>query len=146
MPEITYKIVPLTEDNITLLERTRYDAYQMNPDAFPPELTLYTRELKIGKYLVFGCLNNNQLIGACYTSKSHNSLYIEQLFILKKYQKSNLHLGSNLLKFVLANKNIAEEYFHSKFRFSYLDDYAGTSDFYQSLGYIKTESHMRKRI
>lgn len=146
MTDIKYEIITLNEETITLLEKIRYNAYGMNPNDFSPENTLYTRELKNDKYLVFGCYLNNQLIGACYTSKAHNSLYIEQLFILKKYQKSNLHLGSNLLKFALTNKKVAEDYFNSKFHFSYLDDYANTSDFYKSLGYVEKETHMRKRI
>lgn len=146
MTNIKYEIIPLTEENITLLERIRYDAYKMNTYALPPENTFYTRELKASKYLVFGCYLNNQLIGACYTSKAHNSLYIEQLFILKKYQKSNFHFGSNLLKFVLANKKVAEEYFNSNFYFSYLDNYKNTSNFYKSLGYTETESYMKKRL
>lgn len=146
MTNIKYEIIPLTEENITLLERLRYDAYGMNPNDFPPENTLHTRELKNGKYLVFGCLLDNQIVGACYTSNTRKSLYIEQLFILKKYQNSSPHLGTNLLKFVLANKKVAEEYFNSKFYFSYLDTYKNTTSFYESLGYEEKDSHMRKRL
>ena len=147
MTNIKYEVVHLTEENINLLERIRYDAYNMNPNDFPVENTYHTRELKNGKYLVFGCYLNNQLVGACYTSKTYNSLYIEQLFILKKYQKSDLHLGSNLLKFVLNNKNLVENYFNTQFFFSYLDNYQNTTDFYKSLGYRETnDSQMRKRL
>lgn len=119
MNNIKFEIINLNEKNIKLLENIRYNAYQLNPLDFPPKNTFHTRELKNGKYLVFGCYLNNQLIGACYTSKSHNSLYIEQLFILKEFQKNKEHYGSNLLKFVLQNKEIIEKYFNSKFNFSY---------------------------
>lgn len=144
--DIKYKLISTNEDNITLLENIRYNAYGMNPNEFPPEQTFYTKELKKNKYLVFGCYLDNQLVGACYISNLYNSLYIEQLFILKEYQNSPYHLGSNLLKFVLTNKKIVEDYFNSKFNFSYLDNYKGTSNFYKNLGYTEKESTMKRRI
>lgn len=89
MNNINYKILSLSEETIQLLEHLRYDAYGMDPTKFPPEQTFYSKELRNSKYLVFGCYLNNQLIGACYTSKSHNSLYIEQLFIKNNTKKTN---------------------------------------------------------
>lgn len=144
--EIKYEIIPLTEENITLLETIRYDAYNININDFPINNTLHTKELKNNKYLVFGCYLNNQLTGACYVSKNHNSLYIEQLFILKKYQNSNLHLGTNLLLHILNNKEIIEKHFNQKFKYSYLDNSKDTYNFYQSLGYIEKENFMRKKL
>lgn len=146
MPNIRYEIIPLSEENITLLEQIRYDAYGIDPKNFPLEPTFYATELKKGKYFVIGCMNNNQLLGACYTSKAHNSLYIEQLFIKKKYQKSKLHLGTNLLKFVLNNKKKIETYFETNFYCSCLDCYKNTSHFYQALGYKEKYPFMKKRL
>ncbi len=144
MNNIKYQIIPITEENIILLETIRFDAYGMNKDALPPENSFHANELRKGKYLVFACSNDNELIGACYTSKLHNSLYIEQLFIKKEYQGKQF--GKNLLQYVLNNKNIAEKYFDTHFDFSYLDNYKGTTNFYQSLGYTEKDSYMKKRL
>lgn len=146
MNNINYKIISLSENTIQLLEKLRYNAYGMDPNSFPVEKTYHTKQLKEGKYLVFGCFLNNQLVGACYTSKTHNSLYIEQLFIKKEYQNTPLHLGTNLLIYILENKQIVEDYFQTKFNYSYLDNYKDTTNLYQSIGYHKTGTIMKKRI
>lgn len=146
MNNINYKLLTLTEETIKTLEYLRFDAYEMDPTKFPPEQTFYSKELREGKYIAFGCYLNNQLIGACYISKSHNSLYIEQLFIKKEYQNNKLHLGTKLLLYVLENKQIIEEYFQTKFYYSYLDNYQNTINFYRSIGYQETNNLMRKRL
>lgn len=146
MNNIKYEIITLTDDNITLLENIRYNAYNIEQNKLQKEESFQIKELKNGKYIVFGCFIDNTLVGACYISNAYKSLYIEQLFILKKYQKSKLHLGTNLLKFVLKNQNIIEKYFNTKFYFSYLDNYKNTTEFYKSLGYNETEFLMRKKL
>lgn len=146
MTNIKYELVTPTDENINLLEEIRYDAYGMNIKESSPKKSLHTEEMKKGKYLIFGCYLDNKIVGACYISKLHNTLYIEQLFILKKYQKNNLHLGSNLLKFVLTNKQIIEKHFNTTFNYSYLDNYNHTTNFYKNLGYEEENYHMKKRL
>lgn len=146
MNNIHYKLIPLTNENIELLENIRYNAFGIDKNKLEIESSFYAKKLKEKKYIVFGVSLNNQLVGACYISNYHNSLYIEQLFILKKYQKTKLHLGTNLLKFILSNKKIVENYFNTKFYFSYLENYKDTSDFYKTLGYEEKEFFMRKRL
>lgn len=146
MDHIEYKIIPLTEEIISLLENIRYNAYGMDPTKFPPENTFYSMNLRQNKYLVFGCYIDNKLVGACYISNAYNSIYIEQLFILKKYQRTNLHLGTNILLYALNHKQVIEDYFQTNFKFSYLDNYKNTSNLYQSLGYEQKENLMRKRL
>lgn len=146
MNHIEYKIVPLSDETIKLLETIRFNAYNIDPTNLDPTKTFYSNNLKNNKYLVFGCYLENQLIGACYISNSYNTLYIEQLFIHKNYQKSELHLGTNLLLHVLQNKQIIESYFQTTFQFSYLEDYQNTKNLYQSLGYQEKGSFMSKRL
>lgn len=144
MNNIEYKIIPITDESIIHLESIRYNAYNINETKVKYSQSFYAKELKNKKYLVFGCFLNNKLVGACYVSNAHNSLYIEQLFISKKYQNSNLHLGTNLLKFVLKNKNTIEDYFKTKFYISYLDSYKKTTEFYKKIGYKEKDFYMRK--
>ena len=146
MDNIQYSKLLLTEEMIIQLESIRYNAYNMNTEQYPIEKTYHTMNLKKENYLVFGCFLNNQLVGACYTSKSNNSLYIEQLFILKKYQRTSLYLGKNLLLYVLKNKEMIEEYFHTTFDYSYLDAYGNTSNLYTSIGYKKVNHLFRKKL
>lgn len=146
MQQIKYQIIPITEDYINLLEHMRFNAYQIDTNDFNPTTSFHANELRKGKYLVFGCFINNHLVGACYISKAHNSLYIEQLFIQKEYQNSTLHLGTNLLNHILTNKHIAEKHFNTKFNYSYLDNAKNTTNFYKNLGYIESNTIMKKRL
>lgn len=146
MNEIQYTIINLTEENIQKLEELRYDAYGLDKSKLPIATSFYTKNLQAGKYLVFGCLYHNQLIGACYVSNAHNSLYIEQLFISKQHQKTSLHLGTNLLLHILKNKQQVEEYFQTELNYSYLDSKPNAVNFYKNLGYQEKNYLMRKRI
>lgn len=135
MYHIEYQTIPITEENINLLEQLRYNAYGIDSTNCKLEETYHAKQLREGKYLVFSCFLENQLAGACYISNSHNSLYVEQLFIKKEYQRSNLHLGSNLLKYILKNKQIIENYFQTNFYYSYLDTSKNNEQLFLQLGY-----------
>lgn len=144
--DIKYKIISLTEENIDLLEKIRFNAYDINEEKMPHTESFYINDLKSGKYLVIGAFLKGMLVAACYTKNTYHALYIDQLFVLKKYQKTPLHIGSNLLKYILDNHKIIEDYFQEKFYYSYLDDYRGTKDFYQNLGYIEKENLMKRHL
>lgn len=146
MTKIQYSIINLTDENILKLEQIRYDAYKFDKQELKEGNPLYIKYLKEGKYLVFGCYLNNQLIGGCYISNFHNSLYVEQLFISKQHQRTSLHLGTNLLLHVLKNKDQVEEYFQIKLNYSYLEPRKNTENFYQNLGYRETSNFFKKRI
>lgn len=146
MLNIKYKIIPLTEKNIIKLEEIRFNAYEINTNDFSPQDSFHTNQLKNNKYLVFGVYLNEKLVGACYISNSYNSLYIEQLFILKEYQNTKYHLGTNLLKYVLDNKKVIEDYYSTKLYFSRLENHNESSNLYKNLGYSEDEFRMKKRI
>ena len=115
-----YKIISLTEENIDLLEQIRFNAYEINKKKMPHTNSFYTNDLKSGNYLVIGAFIEGILIAACYTKNTYHSLYIDQLFVLKKYQNTPLHIGSNLLKYILENHQIIENYFQDKFTIAIL--------------------------
>lgn len=146
MYHIEYQTIPITEENINLLEQLRYNAYGIDSTNFKVEETYHAKQLREGKYLVFGCFLETQLAGACYISNSYNSLYIEQLFIKKEYQRSNLHLGSNLLKYILKNKQIIENYFQTNFYYSYLDTSKNNEQLFLQLGYQEKNFLMYKNL
>ena len=141
-----YKIISLTEENIDLLEQIRFNAYEINKKKMPHTNSFYTNDLKSGNYLVIGAFIEGILVAACYTKNTYHSLYIDQLFVLKKYQNTPLHIGSNLLKYILENHQIIENYFQDKFHYSYLDNYRGTKEFYQNLGYNEKNNLMKRHL
>ena len=141
-----YKIISLTEENIDLLEQIRFNAYEINKKKMPHTNSFYTNDLKSGNYLVIGAFIEGILVAACYTKNTYHSLYIDQLFVLKKYQNTPLHIGSNLLKYILENHQIIENYFQDKFHYSYLDNYRGTKEFYQNLGYKEKNNLMKRHL
>lgn len=143
---LEYKIISPTLDNIFELESLRLNAYGVNGNNVSADKTFYSKELVDGKYLVFGAFIAQKLVGACYVKDTYNSLYIDQLFVQKKYQRSSKHIGSGLLRYVLENKEMVEEYFKVKMDYSYLDDWENTYNFYQGLGYRKSENLMKRRL
>ena len=70
----------------------------------------------------------------------------EILFIKKEYQRSNLHLGSNLLKYILKNKQIIENYFQTNFYYSYLDTSKNNEQLFLQLGYQEKNFLMYKNL
>lgn len=143
---IEYKIIDKTEKNIFLLEQIRLNAYQIDTSNFNIQNGFYAKDLVNHNYLVIGCFIENELIGAAYIKDTYQSLYIDQIFIRKEYQKAPQHFGTNLLKYILENKDIVEKYFHTSFTYSYLDDGRNTKKFYENLGYTETNNLMRKHL
>ena len=141
---INYEKVDLSEQNILALEKLRFEVYDyknLNPDK-----TYFYREMINGNILPYAAYENGLLIGWCYVSKTFETLFIDQLFIAKDYQNTIEHIGTNLLKYVLANKELCEDFFNTKFNFSYLDSSCSKS-FYENLGYKENKNEMMsKRI
>lgn len=143
--EINYKVLNLDEQIIETLEKLRLEALRISGISFND--TYHYKQLKEQKYLVFGAFYNDKLVGACYVSPSYNSLYIEQLFVSYELQRTELHIGTNLLKYVSTNKDIIQDYFNQKFKYSLLEDGRNTASLYSKMGYEKTENMlMRKKI
>ena len=121
---LEYKIVSPTLDNIFELESLRLNAYGVNGNNVLADKTFYSKELVDGKYLVFGAFLDQKLVGACYVKDTYNSLYIDQLFVQKEYQRSSKHIGSGLLRYVLENKEMVINNLNNLRRlFQYVDNY-----------------------
>lgn len=139
---LRYELIELNEKNIIELENLRFEVYDYKNMNFKE--TYFYREMINGNILPFGVYQDEQLIAGCYVSKSFQTLFIEQLFVLKKYQNNKEHIGSNLLRYVLNNKKICEEFFNTEFKFSYLDNRYNKS-FYENLGYKENNTDMMFR-
>ena len=142
---IDYSLVKLNDSNIVELEKLRINAYQMDFDDMSINNTFFAKGLRCGKYIVFGAYLDNKLVGACYVSNIYNSLFIDRLFVLKSLQKSGYHIGTNLLKYVLNNKSVVEEYFNEKFSVSMLENEVLNSSIYKNLGYEDTSSFVQRK-
>ena len=143
MEEVSFSLLKLDENLINLLEKIRFDAYSINN--FSASQSFYSHCLNNGNYIVYGAFYRGTFVGACYVTKSYNSLFIERLFILKKFQNTELHLGSRLLKYVLSNQKYIEEYFNMHFKYSFLDNATKDNSLYEKLGYRKTENLLMKK-
>lgn len=145
---MNFKREIINENLIPELEELRYDAYGMLQTDIPYDATYYAKELRQNKYVVYTCYIETELVGACYVSNANNSLYIEQLFVKKKYQNSNLSIGKSLMMYVLNDKNYLEQYFNKKINRSYLSTRSSKLEqYYEKLGYEKVdEVYMRKTV
>ena len=126
------------------LESIRSSAYMCEPYIS----NNFLNRLNNGKILLAGALLNNELVAGCYISSCDNSLYIEQLFVDSYYQDNELHIGSNLLKFILDNKEYVELFFGKSFSFSRLEASDDLAPFYEKIGYRSNDNYLKmvKRI
>ena len=132
---ITFKLEESSLDIANKLEELRLRSYGINPS--PKDYDPYYIDNIIkGNMLAFTCYKDNDIIGGCYISNAFNSIYVDYLFILKEYQNKGLHIGRQLLQFILDNKILVEEYYKTEFNESRL--YAltdKTKEIYSSMGY-----------
>lgn len=134
---ITYKLEEQTQETAIKLEDIRLRSYGIIPT--PNDYDKYYIDNIInGSILVFTCYQDGKLISGCYVSNAFNSLYIDYLFVLPEYQQKGLHIGKQLLEYILANKKQIEEYFNQEFTESKL--YATndkTKKIYSKMGYTE---------
>ncbi len=81
----------------------------MDVDYLESNQTFYEQNILNGKVLTFGAFKEDELVEACYVSVSLKSLYIDQLFIRKNYQKCQI--SKELLEYALRKKNVIGEYY-----------------------------------
>ncbi len=136
---VQYKVQPGTEKTAHQMEFIRLSSYGIVPheEDYDPH---YIKEICNGNILVFTCYYEGKLVAGCYISNTFHTIYVDYLFVLPEYQEQGLHLGRNLLEFVLSNKTIVEDYFQESFSESKL---CTTSDkstsIYKKIGYQETE-------
>ena len=121
-----------------LLEKIRNDAYEIENSS-----ELYKKIALEGKLFFAGAYLKEELVAGCFISNRYDSVFIEELFVMKKYQKNKLHIGSNLLKYILANKEEIEIYYDRKFHLSKLEAASKQlEEFYKKLGYRTQDDYI----
>ncbi len=142
---LKFELVKISDDDISEIEKLRCEVFNFG---FSEKNNYYFRKLKEGKIIGIKCLYEKKLIGGIYLSDAYNSLFVEQLFVSKKYQLSDLKVGSKLLHFIIDNKTVFEKKFNKQFNVSRLES-RNQDEFYIRNGYIK-ENHlidtMKRRI
>lgn len=130
--------------NYMKLERIRSSAYFI--DYFVSDR--FTNKVLNNQLLLVGAFIDNELVAGAFITDELDSLYIDQLFVGVKYQRNELHVGYNLMKYILNNKDKVEEYFHKELLLSKLQASDSLQPFYKKLGYHTGENymHMIKRI
>ena len=136
-----FKILDSNYDNIIKLETIRNNIKNID---------FYIKNVKEKRFVMVGAYLNNELIGGAYISSSFNSLYIEKIFVKKEYQRNELHVGYNLMKYILSNKSVFEHFFNKEFYYSKLEPNSKEIEqFYNKLGYVSEDNIigiMKKRI
>ena len=103
------------------------------------------------KILAIGAFLNSSLVAGCYISNSHNSLYIEQIFVKKEFQNhKELRIGSSLMEYVLKNKENIEIFFHENFNYAKVEPASNSLvEYYEKLGFHESNEQLdtfHKRI
>lgn len=96
----------------------------------------FVQEVLDGNTLAWGAFLDEKLVGGSYFYAYKNYLYIEQLFVKKIWQRTENHIGTNLLLDIFSKKEKIESYYRRKLDSSLLyclDD--STKKFYENLGY-----------
>ena len=130
---LEFELMAISDDEILKIEKLRCEVFNYD---FSRENNYYFRELKKGNIIGIKCLYDGKLIGGIYLSDLYSSLFVEQIFVSKNYQFSDLKVGSNLLHFIIDNKSIFEKKFFKKFNISRLES-KNHDKFYISNGYVQ---------
>ena len=136
---ISYKVQIGSKELALQMETLRFSSYGITAteEDYDPH---YLNSISNGNILVVTSYNDGKLVAGCYISNTFHSLYIDYLFVLKDYQEQGLHIGRQLLEFILANKSIVEEYFGESFTESRLCSVSKKStSIYKKVGYNETD-------
>lgn len=99
------------------IEKLREEAYNKKAQAIDSEIeSFYEKQINRDKILPIGGYVNNELVAGIYISTLLNSLYIEQLFVKEEYRHKGY--GTQMVKFVIDNKDIIEKHFKMNLEFS----------------------------
>lgn len=139
--EITYHLQPSTENTAIMAEFLRFKAYGIN--ASKKDLDDYfIDEITSGRLLVFTCNIDNEPVAVAYISNFSDSLFVDYLFVIPEYRNKGLQLGRNLLLYIINNKQIVEEYFNRKFKYSKLSATSEkTKSLYLKIGYKESTNN-----
>ncbi len=139
---IKYKVLDNTLENATMLEHLRLSSYGFTPTEEDYDES-YIKDICTKRILPFIIIYKDKIVGGSYVSNTLNSLYIDYLFILPEYQEKGLRLGRQLLKFILKNKQLVEEYFDTNFTQSKLcATNEKTKKLYTKMGYKEIGEEM----
>ncbi len=134
-----YKVV----EDINNVEKLRRCAYGFSEDINK----FYINSLTNKTMIAIGAYIDGILVGAAYVSSYLTSLYIENIFVDKEYR--NNKVATNLIKYVITNKDFFEDFFGKKFITSKLEPNSyEIINLYERLGYSEPNSFniMNKRI
>lgn len=140
---IKYVLLKRNTKTISNLETMRLNVFN-----FPPYLNgskYFKYNIKHRNFLVYGLIIDNKLVGASYISDRYNSLYIEEIFIDKKYQ--NRGLGKSLLMYILKENQYISKYYKKELEVSKLE-YTNLNNkrLYNLLGYKDDYHVLVKRL
>lgn len=140
---IKYVLLKRNTKTISNLKTMRLNVFN-----FPPYINdskYFKYNIKHRNFLVYGLIIDNKLVGASYISDRYNSLYIEEIFIDKKYQ--NRGLGKSLLKYILKENQYISKYYKKELEVSKLE-YTNLNNkrLYNSLGYKDDYHVLVKRL
>ena len=140
---IKYVLLKRNTKTISKLETMRLNVFN-----FPPYINdskYFKYNIKHRNFLVYGLIIDNKLVGAAYISDRYNSLYIEEIFIDKKYQ--NRGLGKSLLMYILKENQYISKYYKKELEVSKLE-YTNENNkrLYNLLGYKDDHHVLVKRL
>ncbi len=140
---IKYVLLKRNTKTISNLKTMRLNVFN-----FPPYINdskYFKYNIKHRNFLVYGLIIDNKLVGASYISDRYNSLYIEEIFIDKKYQ--NRGLGKSLLMYILKENQYISKYYKKELEVSKLE-YTNLNNkrLYNLLGYKDDYHVLVKRL
>lgn len=147
MRNIGYVKMLTTEEDIIKAELLRYEAFNIDLDDLDISNSFYYFNIKNNSIIPFGLFIKDKLVAGCYVSNTYGSLYIDQLFVKPMFQNTGLRFGRMLLRYILVNKSIVEQFFNCQIDKSILEalDEKSTK-IYEKEGYVQKEMYMVKKI
>ena len=143
--KISYNYIPITEvsvdaatEAVNNLEELRANAYGYKKAEDISPLNYYSCQLLRGNLISFVAFYQGKMAGAIYVSKIGDDLSVDDVFVAPDYQKSGLHLGKQMIQYVIDNKELVEEILECSFEGSIISPSNDASkEMSHSLGYSK---------
>lgn len=146
--KVSYNYIPITEVSAKAAQEVVRDLEELRADAYGYEcgeaispLNYYSCQLLRGNLISFVAFYQGKIAGAIYVSKIGNDLSVDQVFVATDYQKSGLHLGKQMIQYVIDNKEQVEEILDCSFEGSVISPNSEESkELSHSLGYSKRDN------
>lgn len=105
---IRHTMLSTDDDTLINIEKLRAECFNTEPNF---QFNWYINSIQSGRLIPFGTYVDDELAASAFVEYTQEKLHITLIFTKPKFQETGLKLGRQLLKYIISNKKVLEEYF-----------------------------------